>query len=619
VVTIYLNYFNAAQIIENSVLKPIQVGRAISSVELPMLGDDEGDNISQKNPSYCELTGIYWAWKNDRRSDYIGFFHYRRFLDFDVARKRSMTPHGIIEKTFSDGFIEKFALTEHQIEDIVKDYDAVVPEPLDVRSVGSKSVWHQYVSDPFQHVGDLKLARKAVEELHPGDVKYFDRAMAGYNLYPGNMFVFKRSLFEEYCEWLFPLLKSIELSVNTTNYNAAEKRVIGYLAERLLTVFVVKKQMEDDAFKMRTLRRVFVENTTPTPVAPPPPKTELPVVSVAASTDAAYLPHMAALVTSVLSNASRERFIEFLVLAGGLGEADKKMLQGLESLHPHCSITFLDMSGAFLELPLQSYFTRSTYFRLAIPELFKNHDKIVFLDTDMVANADVTELFDLNLGDNYVAAVRDLIMSSFVSMGVRPLAETGSKSAKHYLSENLGMGEKSGDYFQAGTLVLNLKAIRDAGVTDKMLKDLAERRFWFLDQDVLNKHLFGRVMFISPSWNTVIIDQRHLSYLSKVENDAYKKSHDDPKIVHFAGVGKPWIDSQNPLSHYYWNYLRRTPWYEKVLFGVLDHKVRQIEGQALANKRRSFRWRIASRVWRSLPNRVRLPLFAYADRLSGRL
>ena len=66
----------------NDVYMPLQVGKALSDVDLGVQGDDEGDNISTKNPNYCELTGLYWAWKNLKDADYIGLAHYRRYFDF---------------------------------------------------------------------------------------------------------------------------------------------------------------------------------------------------------------------------------------------------------------------------------------------------------------------------------------------------------------------------------------------------------------------------------------------------------------------------------------------------------------------------------------------------------
>lgn len=620
-IKIYVNYFGPARVISNSVLIPIQVGSAIAKHRLDMLGDDQGENISTKNPFYCELTGQYWAWKNDRTSEYVGFFHYRRFLDFLPNSERTTTVHGVVEKSFPDDFLDKFGLTQENIEEVVVGFDAIVPEPIDVRDIKSRSVWDQYCTAQYHHIADLQATKEILSELYPDDLYVFNRVMEGTKLYPTNIFVFSRLVFEEYCEWLFSILEELESRVNVDGYGTQERRVIGYIAERLLTVFIAKKTEQNEGFKIKTLRRVLVENTTPPPETPRLPVTDLPILPIVASTDAAYLPQMAVLITSVLSNVSQNRFVDFIVLDGGLLEADRLLLSKLASLHPHCSIRFVGMSGMFLDLPLHSYFTRSTYYRLAIPELFKDYDKLLFLDTDMVVNGDVTDLFDVDLGDNAVAAVKDLIMSSFVSMGVRALSDSGKLTAKAYLAENLQMGDKVSDYFQAGTLVFNLTAMRKTGVSSKMIKDLSENRYWFLDQDVLNKYLFGSVKFLPTVWNTVSIDDEHFTHLTNVEKDIYNESQQNPKIVHYAGQGKPWVDSKNRLSHYYWSYLRQTPWYEEVLFQVISNNlgVRREGPFNMFSKKgiqRSMIWRVTRFGWSILPRAIKSRLLPLAEKVS---
>ena len=74
--------------LSSDVYFPLHVGKAVSSLDLDIQGDDTGDNISEKNPGYCELTGMYWAWKNLKGVDYIGLCHYRRYFDFNGYSKK---------------------------------------------------------------------------------------------------------------------------------------------------------------------------------------------------------------------------------------------------------------------------------------------------------------------------------------------------------------------------------------------------------------------------------------------------------------------------------------------------------------------------------------------------
>ena len=100
-VRIYLSYHKDSERLKTDILTPIHVGRAIASEEArsrlsDIIGDDTGDNISIKNASYCELTAQYWAWKNTK-SDYVGFFHYRRHLIFSEDNHKSENKFGTVD------------------------------------------------------------------------------------------------------------------------------------------------------------------------------------------------------------------------------------------------------------------------------------------------------------------------------------------------------------------------------------------------------------------------------------------------------------------------------------------------------------------------------------------
>ena len=576
-IKIFVNYFRNMRLIENRILTPIQNGALSSPVRLQMQHDDQGDHISDKNPYYCELTGQYWVWKNCKNLDYAGFMHYRRFLDFRPDERRSdVSIHGIILPTFGDDFIDAYGLGEGTLSTFVEQYDMVLPEQFDVRHGGYKSVEDQYSRELYHRASDYQLTRRIFSELYPDQIKYFNRMSESSYFYPTNIFVFRWDIFEEYCSWLFPILDRIHAEIDYADYNVQERRVIGYLAERLFNVFVMMKRDKNPKLKIRELRRIFVEDTTPGPVAPPIPETELPLLSVVASSDSAYLPHLAALIASVFDNARRDRYIDFVVLDAGLGEGAHKLLRDLEKIHPNCSISYVDMSKEYLDIEMHYYFTRSTLFRLSMPDILENRGKVLFLDTDMICLSDVSELFETDLEGAPVGAVKDLIMRSFYAMGVPSNSETGGLPATLYAADYLGMGDSRSDYFQAGTLLLDLEQLRARGVGKQAMDELKRRRFWFLDQCVLNMQLVGNVKFLDHAWNTVHLDDRHLSHLTKSEADSYYKSHENPKIVHYAGLGKPWDTGTNPLSHYYWYYLRMTHWYESVLIPFVDRRAAHI-------------------------------------------
>ena len=190
----------------------------------------------------------------------------------------------------------------------------------------------------------------------------------------------------------------------------------------------------------------------------------------------------------------------------------------------------------------------------------------------MIVVDDVVKLYDLDLENNYIAAVPDLIMKSFVNKSVKTPKKLGRQVAAKYLSDIIGVTSENGPYFQAGTLVLDLERMRKSDLSTAMIADIQKNHYWFLDQDVLNKHLRGKVKLLDYKWNSVFIPDDHLAVLSEADNLIYKSSRENANIFHYAGIEKPWQKAQASAARYYWNYLRDTPWYEQTLLGLVAKK-----------------------------------------------
>lgn len=198
--------------ITDNMYKTLHVGRALSQ-DLGYQGDDTKDNISNKNKSYCELTGLYWLWKN-YKCDIIGICHYRRFF---------------LEK-------ERF-LTKTYIEDTLKKYDIIVPECTMV--VEGKSLKEQYCVKHCKE--DWEICRQVISERCPEYLNAFDIMQESRLINICNMLIAKKEIYDEYCEWLFDILFEVEKRINMDNKDDYQKRVIGFLSERLLKVWLIAK------------------------------------------------------------------------------------------------------------------------------------------------------------------------------------------------------------------------------------------------------------------------------------------------------------------------------------------------------------------------------------------
>lgn len=192
----------------------VQAGAA-GAKALPYQSDAEGDNISEKNPYYCELTCLYWAWKN-LQADYVGLCHYRRY--FAGSRLGNKWTR---------------LLSGKEAEDLLKTVPVLLPKP---RHYFIETNYSQYA---HAHNGkDLDMARAVIEEKYPGYTAAFDRVMGRTSGHHFNMFVMRRDILDAYCSWLFDILFTLEPRIDTTGYDVYNKRVFGFIGERLLDVWL---------------------------------------------------------------------------------------------------------------------------------------------------------------------------------------------------------------------------------------------------------------------------------------------------------------------------------------------------------------------------------------------
>lgn len=193
---------------------PLHVGSACHD-PLPFQRDDEGENISSKNPYFCELTGLYWAWKH-LDADYVGLCHYRRYF----------AGHGAAVKG-------KHIASRQELEALLRTGDAILPRK---RNYWIETNYTQYIH--AHHKEDLDTVREILCRRHPGYVAAFDSYMARTKGHQFNMFVMKKPLLDAYCTWLFDVLFALEQQLDISAYSVSDQRVFGYVSERLLDTWM---------------------------------------------------------------------------------------------------------------------------------------------------------------------------------------------------------------------------------------------------------------------------------------------------------------------------------------------------------------------------------------------
>lgn len=207
---------------------PLHVGKAISAETLSVQGDDAGANISWKNPCYCELTGIYWAWKNLKGIDIIGLCHYRRYFDF---HHQVGYPHGIRHSETFPQF--RLDVPQDILEKVWKG-NIVVPCARYLRESVQMHFCVNHDSNDYRLLRDT-INQGAAPSIRKAFRKVFHRGIA---LHPYNMFIMRWDDFDAYCSWLFSQLERVEHGIDVSQRDSYQRRVFGFMAERLLGVWI---------------------------------------------------------------------------------------------------------------------------------------------------------------------------------------------------------------------------------------------------------------------------------------------------------------------------------------------------------------------------------------------
>lgn len=236
------HYKIAPVIINNTNYIHVWAGKNKSTIDSELIGDDTGENISEKNKYYSELTGIYWVWKNTQQ-DVVGSVHYRRYFTVHneplayQAKRLSYFLAGLYKKRFgliytkNVRFFSKYILSEKEITEILKDYDVILPQ----RRMLKYTVKVHY--QRYHDLSDLNLMKSIIREKCPEYLVAFHNVLSGKRLYANNMFVMKRPDFERCMTWLFGLLFEFERRIKLENYQGYQERIMGFMAERLFNVW----------------------------------------------------------------------------------------------------------------------------------------------------------------------------------------------------------------------------------------------------------------------------------------------------------------------------------------------------------------------------------------------
>ena len=307
---------------------------------------------------------------------------------------------------------------------------------------------------------------------------------------------------------------------------------------------------------------------------------------------------------SLVSVANPENGYDIFILHEQLKASEKKTVLDAVAGLGNFSIRFVQMQD-YLDGNLKKILKMSpwlpqisfaTYYRFLIGRIFGLYDKIIYLDCDLILAADPAGLLEIDLGEAWLGAVRDIRENIAIKNNLLVVdCRFGD-----YVKNQLGLAEPS-RYFQAGVLVFNVRLFKEDGVEQALFAKAAELRDPpLMDQDILNSVCQGRVCYLPVRWNVqwqILFEfPDYHKELPMAFFHAYEKALKNPAIIHYASPVKPWNSVSKPLASIWWKHARHASSYEVLVARLAGMMATQMVRQ------NSIPWRIAKKF---LPTRVR--------------
>lgn len=255
--------------------------------------------------------------------------------------------------------------------------------------------------------------------------------------------------------------------------------------------------------------------------------------------DENFVKFTAVTINSLIANASKEFSYDIHILCTKISEDKKQKV--IKLANKNFKVYFDDVTNYLksisYRLPIRDYYSKTTYYRLFISEMFPELDKALYLDSDMIVLGDISELYNHDIGENYVGACNEQAMVQTNVYGT-------------YVEKCIGLDRNK--YFNAGMLLINCAQFRKQKILDQFIRLLHEYSFVVTqDEDYLNFICKDKVFWIENSWN--------VETYGKI-----KYSEATAKIIHYLMVGKPWHFKDVPFAEIFWNYAKQTPFYEEI-------------------------------------------------------
>lgn len=287
----------------------------------------------------------------------------------------------------------------------------------------------------------------------------------------------------------------------------------------------------------------------------------------------AYAPYLGVVIYSILKNSSIDRQYDIVVLVSDFSAANAQRIFEMVSHYKNVSIRFFEIRKLVEQYTFYENkdYNDYTYYRLLLPELMQKYKKFIYLDCDIIVNADIGLLYDTDIDEYCIAGSWDPFI-----MTVQCAKDENNPIMQHF--KKWGLVEV-GAYFQGGVQLINPQKINEICSADDLLKKASENQLIFCDQDLLNIVCKGKIKILHNQWNVLAMSKNLAGvcdyWLPEKYYDEYMEARKNPMIIHYADKQMPDKVYDADFYDIYWSYARNTPFYELLLLRSSEYQMKE--------------------------------------------
>lgn len=583
------------RVIPNPLFIPVRCGACFDTRDnITIQGDNTGDNISDQREFLCELTVLYWAWKNSK-ADYYGLQHYRRFLSFADDEFESPALRLAYFDDMTDANLKKADLIdESKMRDEIERYDLIIAKHYDIHKDAHvpgfiNSIYEFWMTSHPEFISkeNFDILFEQIKENYPD---YYDDAIAykngdkflGFNCCIGN-----RETLNDLCSFLFDVLFKIQskLIIDDT-FSEQNKRVAGYMAEWLFSIWCYRA-LKQKKYNIKETQLIAFMNTEVSQDTFPIEKS----ISVVYQADIYNIPELAISIQSIINNANSKNTYDIILLAEYLpagneeAAAEKMLIQTLkEQICPYKNISLRichpqEYIGELNRQDIKNKINHKKTYTTLLPWILNEYSRVVYLSSKMIVKSDVADLYNIVLDDYMIGGTYDFYFMDQVLK---------NRNLNH---DNIDFIDQPYAFISTDVLVFDLNKIRNKYSKDEIIEYfIAQEK---LTGDEVFNHFFEKdINHINFEWNYYGIQDEYFNIMirdnipQRLKKDFKKVKQ--AKIINLRAEGHTVPLLEAPVWHEFWRIARETAFYEVLIqkwcLGLYPHQQNISFARKVANK-----------------------------------